>query len=75
MKMIRETRDYWVVDGNPSKEDIVVAVEEAKKHGCDIMLHWKGPGYMWHGDTYQRLISSDTNPDEMFDSLPKVYGV
>lgn len=43
--MIAEIRHYRVVDGLPSKQDILDATEEAKKHRCSVILNWKGPGY------------------------------
>lgn len=73
--MITETRHYRVVDGLPSKQDIVDAIEAAKKHQCSVILNWKGPGYLWHGDTYSCIVSQDDDPDNIFDSLPKSYGL
>jgi hypothetical protein len=73
--MITETRHYQVVDGLPSKQDIVDAIEAAKKHQCSIILNWKGPGYTWYWDTYSCIVSPDDDPDNIFDSLPKSYGV
>jgi hypothetical protein len=73
--MITETRHYQVVDGIPCKQDIVDAIEAAKKHQCSIILNWKGPGYQWHGDTYSCTVSPDDDQDNIFDSLPKSYGV
>lgn len=73
--MITETIHYRVDDGIPSRQDIVDAIEAAKKHGCLVILNWKGPGYQWHGDTYSRTISQDDDPDTIYDSLPKTYGL
>ena len=73
--MITETRHYRVVDGLPSKQDIVDAIEAAKSHRCSVILNWKGPGYPWHGDTYSCTVSPDDDPDNIFDSLSKSYGV
>lgn len=73
--MIKEYKQYWVEDGTPTKEDIVDAVKAAKKHKCNVQLHWKGPAYRYYGDTYSRTITPDSNPDDIFNSLPKVYGV
>lgn len=73
--MITETRHYQVVDGLPSRQDIVDAIEAAKKHQCPVILNWKGTGYPYYGDTYKRTISPDDDPDKIFDSLPKTYGL
>ena len=73
--MITETRHYQVVDGLPSRKDIVDAIEAAKKHGCVVILNWRGPGYPWYGDTYNCTISPDDDPDAIYDSLPKSYGI
>ena len=68
--MITATRHYRVVDGLPSKQDIVDAIEAAKSHRCSVI-----PGYPWYGDTYSCTVSPDDDPDNIFDSLPKSYGV
>ena len=73
--MITETRHYQVVDGLPSKQDIVDAIEAAKKHQCSVILNWKGPGYPLYRDTYRCTVSQDDDPDKIFDSLSKSYGV
>ena len=73
--MITATRHYRVVDGLPSKQDIVDAIEAAKSHRCSVILNWKGPGYPWYGDTYSCTVSPDDDPDNIFGSLPKSYGV
>ena len=73
--MITEVRHYWVIDGCPTKDDIVATINAAKEHNCAIMLNWKGPGYPWYGDTYKRLVTPDSNPDDVYESLPKTYGV
>ena len=73
--MITETRHYKVDDGIPSRQDIADAIEAAKKHQCAVILNWKGPGYAFNGDTYSRTISPDDDPDNIFDSLPKSYGL
>lgn len=73
--MITEVRHYWVFDGLPSKEDVIATINAAKEHNCAIILNWKGPGYQWHGDTYKCAISPDDDPDKIFDSLPKSYGL
>ena len=73
--MIKEVRQYWVESGTPTKEDIEDAIKAAKKHKCDVELHWKGPGYRYYGDTYSRTISPDSDADKIYESLPKVYGI
>lgn len=38
--MIHQVLNYWVDnDARPSKDDIVAAIEEAKKHQCYVCLH------------------------------------
>ena len=66
---------YWVYDGTPTQEDIVAAISAAEKEDCTVCLHWRGPGYKWYGDTYSRDITAKSDPNEVYDSLPKVYGI
>lgn len=74
--MIHQVLNYWVDnDASPSKDDIVAAIEEAKKHQCHVCLHWKGPGYRYYGDTYSRTVNPDSNAQEVYNGLPKVYGI
>ena len=74
--MIYKVSHYWVEDGHtPSIEDIEDAIEAAKKENCTVCLHWKGPGYEWYGDTYSRDITADSDLNEVYNSLPKSYGL
>ena len=73
--MIYKVSHYWVGDGTPSKEDIIDAIAAAGKEGCTVCLHWKGPGYKWHGDTYSRDVTADSDAEEVYNSLPKMYGL
>lgn len=73
--MIHKVVNYWVSDGTPTKKDIIDAIAAAEKEGCTVCLHWKGPGYRWYGDTYSRDVTAESNPDEIYNSLPKVYGL
>ncbi len=73
--MIHKVVNYWVSDGTPTKEDIIDAIAAAEKEGCTVCLHWKGPGYRWYGDTYSRDVTAESNPDEIYNSLPKMYGL
>ena len=74
--MIYKVSHYWVGnDDTPSIEDIKAAIEAAKNENCTVCLHWKGPGYKWYGDTYSRDVTADSDAEEIFNSLPKVYGV
>ena len=47
----------------------------ANTYDCVISLNWKGPGYKWYGDTYHREIRKDSNAEEIFANLPKIYGI
>lgn len=73
--MIYKIVDYWVDKGTPTKEDIVDAIAAAEKEGCTVCLNWYGPGYTWYGDTYSKKVTAESNPDEIYDSLPKIYGI
>lgn len=74
--MIYKVSHYWVEDGHAASiEDIVDAIEAAKKENCTVRLHWKGPGYEWYGDTYSIDITADSDVDEVCNSLPKSYGL
>lgn len=73
--MIYKVEDYWVADGQqPTIEDVREAAEIAKKCGHTVCLHWKGPGYQWYADTYSRDITPDSDPEKIFNTLPKIYG-
>lgn len=74
--MIYKVSHYWVGnDDTPSMEDIKAAIEAAKKENCTVCLHWKGPGYKWHWDVYTRDITADSDAEEVYNSLPKIYGL
>lgn len=74
--MIYERREFWVADDKtPKMEDITAAIEMANTYDCVISLNWKGPGYKWYGDTYHREIRKDSNAEEIFANLPKIYGI
>lgn len=74
--MIYKVSHYWVGnDDTPSMEDIKDAIEAAKRENCTVCLHWKGPGYRWHGDAYSRDITADSVAEEIYDTLPKIYGL
>ena len=74
--MIYRIVDYWVAEGmTPTLDDVKDAVEAAKKHGCTVRLNWKGPGYRWHGDTYSTDVTSESDAQEIYNNLPKSYGL
>lgn len=73
--MIHQVVEYWVDDGTPKLEDIIQAIQKSKEHQCHVKLCWKGPGYKYYGDTYSRTVHSDSNAQEVFSSLPKIYGI
>ena len=73
--MIAEYKHYWVKEGVPTLQDVIDAIDAAKKNNCNIFLNWKGPGYPWYRDTYKCEIHPDSNATEIYESLPKCYGV
>lgn len=73
--MIYKVLHYWVEKGTPKMEDINEAIEIAKKENCTISLNWKGPGYKYYGDTYSRDIKADSIAEEIYKTLPKLYGI
>lgn len=74
--MIYKVSHYWVADSQtPTLEDIKDAIEAAKKENCTICLHWRGPGYKWHGDTYSRDVTAESVAEEVYGTLPKIYGI
>ena len=74
--MIYKVSHYWVAnDATPTIDDVKEAIEAAKRENCTVCLHWKGPGYRWHGDTYSRDITADSNAEEVYSTFPKIYGL
>ena len=74
--MIYKVLHYWVGnDSTPTIEDFKEAIDVAKHENCTVCLHWKGPGYKWHGDTYSRDVTADSDAEKIFDSIPKIYGL
>ena len=59
----------------PSMEDIKDAIEVAKKENCIVGLHWNGPGFRWYGDAYSRYVTADSVAEEIYETLPKIYGI
>ena len=74
--MIYKVSHYWVGGGYiPSIEDIKDAIEAAKKENCTVCLHWKGPSHAYYGDTYSKDVTADSDAEEVYNSLPKIYGL
>ncbi len=59
------------LDGIPKPEDIQDCINLAKEDGSIIRLEW----FVKYSGTYHVMIQYDDNAKEIFDRLPKVYGI
>ena len=77
--MIFEVKDLYVADDlTPTKDDIMAAINYAKEKNVTVHLHWSGPGYQWYPSEkwgYIRTITPESKFEDVWDSLPKMYGV
>lgn len=70
--MIKEVKTIMVLDHKaPSFNDIEEAKAIAIENHCLIKIEWSIP----YSGNYHKLISEYDDPEEIFDSLPKVYGL
>jgi hypothetical protein len=70
--MIKEVKTMMVLNHQrPSIKDIKEAKTIAAENHCLIKIEWSIP----YSGNYHKLISEYDDPEEIFDSLPKVYGV
>lgn len=70
--MIKEMKTMMVLDHKtPSLNDIKEAKAIATENHCLVRIEWSIP----YSGNYRKLISGYDDPEEIFDSLPKIYGV
>lgn len=71
--MLKEVKEYFVtpVGETPSLEDCYKAVNLATKKDCFVRMMWHFP----HSGTYSKMIDSSDDGKDIYDNLPKVYGV
>ena len=71
--MLREVKEFFVdpVGDKPSLDDCYEAVDIALKYNCFVRMIW----YIKHSGKYSTMVDTTSNAKEVYDSLPKVYGV
>ena len=71
--MLKEVKEYFITPiGNvPSLDDCYKAVNLATKYDCFIRMMWLFP----HSGTYSKMVVSSDDGKDVYNSLPKVYGV
>ena len=62
----------FYIEGAPSYEEIVEARSIAESECCVVELHWLP--HIFAG-WYHEYVFSDSDPQEIYDKLPKVYGI
>ena len=71
--MLKEVKEFFVtpIGKIPSLEDCINAINLAIKYDCFIKMRWHVP----YSGKYEKIVSANDNEQEIYDSLPKVYGV
>lgn len=77
--MIIKVTDLYVADDlTPTEDDVREAIKYAQENNVTVHLHWSGPGWQWYPSErwgYLRTITPESDFDEVWNSLPKIYGV
>lgn len=68
--MIIEIKDYFSL-GEPTDEDIIEAIELAKKNNCIINLIW----FIEYSGRYNQYIRKEDTLKIVKERLPKIYGI
>lgn len=73
LRMLREVKVLYVhpVGKTPSLDDCYDAIDIAMKNSCYVRMEWS----VSHSGWYHRIIDASSNPKDIYESLPKVYGV
>jgi hypothetical protein len=62
----------FYVEGAPSYEEIVEARDTAQREYCVVELRWLPDIFAgW----YHEYVFNDSDPQEIYDNLPRVYGL
>jgi hypothetical protein len=70
--MIKELKSYICeFDTVPTDDDLMQAIEIAKKDNCVVEIHWT---LKWSGH-YARYFYADDTLETARDKLPKIYGM
>lgn len=71
--MLREVKEFFVapIGHRPSLDDCIDAINLAIKYDCLIKMRW----FIQYSGRYEKIVSANDNAQEIYDSLPKVYGV
>lgn len=68
---IKMVLTYRLDNGIPKLEDIQDCIDKAKEYGCYIKLEW----FVKYSGTYHVMVKYDDDAKEIYEQLPKVYGV
>ncbi len=69
--MLQPIKTYYI-KGLPSYENFVEAVDIAKREDCLVEIRWLPS--KWAG-WYHEYVFSDSNPQELANKVPRIYGV
>lgn len=71
--MLKEVKEFFVtpIGNKPSLDDCIDAINLAIKYDCFIKMRW----YVPYSGKYEKIVNANDNEQEIYDSLPKVYGV
>lgn len=71
--MLKEVKEYFITPvGNvPSLDDCYKAINLANKNDCFVKMKW----HVTHSGTYSKMVDSSDDGKDVYDGLPKVYGV
>lgn len=71
--MLREVKVLYVhpVGETPSLDDCYDAVDIAIKNNCYVRMEWN----VRHSGWYHKTIDTSSNPKDIYESLPKIYGM
>ena len=71
--MLKEVKEFFItpIGHIPSLDDCIDAINLAIKYDCLIKMRW----YVPYSGKYEKIIKANDNEQEIYDSLPKVYGV
>ena len=71
--MLKEVKILYVypVGETPSLDDCYDAVDIATENSCCVRMEW----YVRYSGWYHKIIDTSSNPKDVYESLPKIYGV
>ena len=71
--MLKEVKEFFVtpIGKTPSLDDCIDAINLAIKYDCFIKIRW----CVQYSGKYEKIVSANNNGQEIYNSLPKVYGI